>query len=74
MKHLLWIAIILFSTTAWSSDFVTKGDITKSKIKAFKPFFTKDVCDQVLIDTFSICYDHERKSPTAVYVLSLIHI
>lgn len=68
MKHLLWLVIVLFSTPAWSSGFVTKGDINKSNIEMFKPFFTKEKCDQILIDTFTICYDHERKSPTAVYV------
>ena len=68
MKHLLWLVIVLFTTPAWSSGFVTKGDINKSNIEMFKPFFTKEKCDQILIDTFTICYDHERKSPTAVYV------
>ena len=68
MKHLLWLVIVLFSTPAWSSGFVTKGDINKSNIEMFKPFFTKEKCHQILIDTFTICYDHERKSPTAVYV------
>ena len=69
MKHLLWITVIaFFATTAFGSDFVTKGDINKSNIEMFKPFFTKEKCDQILIDTFTICYNHERKSPTAVYV------
>ena len=53
---------------AFASDFVTKGDIRKSSVESFKSFFTKEKCDQILIDTFTICYDHERKSPTAVYV------
>ena len=34
----------------------------------FKRFFTLDNWDQILIDTVSICYNHDRKSPTAVYV------
>lgn len=58
----------MFSTTTFASDFVTKGDINKSNIKMFKSFFTKEKCDQILIDTFTICYNHDRKSPTAVYV------
>ena len=68
MKYLILLTTLLVSTTVWSSGFVTKGDINKSKIEMFKPFFTKEKCDQILIDTFSICYDHDRKSPTAVYV------
>ena len=68
MKRWLWIIVVLFSTTTFASDFVTKGDINKSNIKMFKSFFTKEKCDQILIDTFTICYDHDRKSPTAVYV------
>ena len=69
MKHLLWITVVaFFATSAFGSDFVTKGDINKSNIEMYKPFFTKEKCDQILIDTFTICYDHERKSPTAVYV------
>ena len=60
--------VLLFTKPLWAGGFVTKGDITKSNIDAYKPFFTKDVCDQILTDTFTICYDHERKSPTAVYV------
>lgn len=68
MKRWLWIIVVLFSTTTFASDFVTKGDINKSNIKMFKSFFTKEKCDQILIDTFTICYNHDRKSPTAVYV------
>ena len=68
MKYLILLTTLLVSTTVWSSGFVTKGDINKSKIEMFKPFFTKEKCDQILIDTFSICYDHDRKSPIAVYV------
>ena len=68
MKRWLWIVVVLFSTTTFASDFVTKGDINKSNIKMFKSFFTKEKCDQILIDTFTICYNHDRKSPTAVYV------
>ena len=60
---MLWARI-----AAFSADFVTKGDIRKSNVEMFKSFFTEEKCDQILIDTFTICYDHERKSPTAVYV------
>jgi len=67
-KLLLICLVLLFTKPLWAGGFVTKGDITKSNIDAYKPFFTKDVCDQILTDTFTICYDHERKSPTAVYV------
>ena len=56
------------SSVSFASDFVTKGDINKSSIGMFKSFFTKEKCDQILIDTFTICYDYDRKSPTAVYV------
>ena len=59
---------MVMSSVSFASDFVTKGDINKSSIGMFKSFFTKEKCDQILIDTFTICYDHDRKSPTAVYV------
>ena len=45
-------------------------DITRSVIvqhKEIKEHFTKEKCDQILTDTFTICYDFERKSPIAVY-------
>ena len=59
---------MVMSSVSFASDFVTKGDINKSSIGMFKSFFTKEKCDQILIDTFTICYNHDRKSPTAVYV------
>ena len=69
MKLILWsLVFMVMSSVSFASDFVTKGDINKSSIGMFKSFFTKEKCDQILIDTFTICYDHERKSPTAVYV------
>ena len=69
MKLILWsLVFMVMSGVSFASDFVTKGDINKSSIGMFKSFFTKEKCDQILIDTFTICYDHDRKSPTAVYV------
>ena len=69
MKLILWsLVFMVMSSASFASDFVTKGDINKSSIGMFKSFFTKEKCDQILIDTFTICYDHDRKSPTAVYV------
>ncbi len=69
MKLILWsLVFMVMSSVSFASDFVTKGDINKSSIGMFKSFFTKEKCDQILIDTFTICYDHDRKSPTAVYV------
>jgi len=69
VKLILWsLVFMVMSSVSFASDFVTKGDINKSSIGMFKSFFTKEKCDQILIDTFTICYDHERKSPTAVYV------
>ena len=50
MKHLLLIAILLFSTVTWGSDFVTKGDIRKSNIKMFKSFFIPEKCDQIVLN------------------------
>ena len=69
MKLILWsLVFMVMSSASFASDFVTKGDINKSSIGMFKSFFTKEKCDQILIDTFTICYDYDRKSPTAVYV------
>jgi len=69
VKLILWsLAFMVMSSASFASDFVTKGDINKSSIGMFKSFFTKEKCDQILIDTFTICYDYDRKSPTAVYV------
>jgi len=69
VKLILWsLVFMVMSSASFASDFVTKGDINKSSIGMFKSFFTKEKCDQILIDTFTICYDHDRKSPTAVYV------
>ena len=69
MKFILWsLVFMVMSSVSFASDFVTKGDINKSSIGMFKSFFTKEKCDQILIDTFTICYDYDRKSPTAVYV------
>ena len=41
--------------------------MTLSQYTDIKKYFTSDVCDQILTDTFTICYDYERKSPIAVY-------
>jgi len=69
VKLILWsLVFMVMSSVSFASDFVTKGDINKSSIGMFKSFFTKEKCDQILIDTFTICYNHNRKSPTAVYV------
>jgi len=69
VKLILWsLVFMVMSSATFASDFVTKGDINKSSIGMFKSFFTKEKCDQILIDTFTICYDYDRKSPTAVYV------
>jgi len=69
VKLILWsLVFMVMSSVSFASDFVTKGDINKSSIGMFKSFFTKEKCDQILIDTFTICYNHDRKSPTAVYV------
>ncbi len=69
MKLILWsLVFMVMSSVSFASDFVTKGDINKSSIGMFKSFFTKEKCDQILIDTFTICYNYDRKSPTAVYV------
>jgi len=69
VKLILWsLVFMVMSSESFASDFVTEGDINKSSIGMFKSFFTKEKCDKILIDTFTICYDHDRKSPTAVYV------
>ena len=61
VKLILWsLVFMVMSSVSFASDFVTKGDINKSSIGMFKSFFTKEKCDQILIDTFTICYDYDR--------------
>jgi len=63
MKNLtLCLLSVIISTVVWG------GDVHQSKIKDIQQFFDKDSCDQVLKDTFTICYSHKRKSAKAVYV------
>ena len=55
MKLILWsLVFMVMSSLSFASDFVTKGDINKSSIGMFKSFFTKEKCDQILIDTFNL--------------------
>ena len=68
MKKLIVLLSMFFVGTLYAQSMVTSGDINKSMVTDYKQFFTKENCNQVLIDTFSICYDWKRKSPTAVYV------
>ena len=63
MKNLtLLLLSVIISTVAWA------GDVNKSKVSDYKQFFDADSCDQILTDTYTICYSHKRKSPKAVYV------
>ena len=68
MKKLIVLLSMFFVGTLYAQSMVTSGDINKSMVTDYKQFFTKENCNQVLIDTFSICYDWKRKSPTPVYV------
>jgi endonuclease G, mitochondrial len=63
MKYLtLSLISVIISTVVWA------GDVSDSKVKDYGQFFDKDSCDQILTDTFTICYSHKRKSAKAVYV------
>ena len=63
MKNLTLILLsVIISSVVWA------GDVHKSDIHDYHQFFDKDSCDQVLTDTFTICYSHKRKSAKAVYV------
>ena len=64
MKNLLVILSLLVGSIALGQ---THGDVTLSQYTDIKKHFTSDVCDQILTDTFTICYDYERKSALAVY-------
>jgi len=64
VKKLLVILSLLVGSVALGQ---THGDVTLSQYTDIKKHFTSDVCDQILTDTFTICYDYERKSPIAVY-------
>ena len=68
MKKFIVLFSMLFVGTLYGQSLVTSGDINKSMVSDYKQFFTKENCNQVLIDTFSICYDWKKKSATAVYV------
>jgi endonuclease G len=64
VKNLLVILSLLVGSIALGQ---THGDVTLSQYTDIKKHFTSDVCDQILTDTFTICYDYERKSALAVY-------
>ncbi len=64
MKHILIGILLLVGTVALGQ---THGDVTLSKHTDIKGYFSKKVCDTILTDTFTICYDYERKSALAVY-------
>ena len=64
MKKIIITLFLLIGTIAYGQ---THGDVSLSKTADIKKHFTKDVCDKILTDTFTICYDFKRKSPIAVY-------
>jgi len=64
MKKILIGIMLLVGSVAFGQ---THGDVSLSQYKEIKEHFTKEKCDQILTDTFTICYDFERKSPIAVY-------
>jgi endonuclease G len=64
MKKILIGIMLLVGSVAFGQ---THGDVSLSQHKEIKEHFTKEKCDQILTDTFTICYDFERKSPIAVY-------
>ena len=64
MKKLIVFILLLTGSLAFGQ---THGDVTLSQYADIKKHFSNDVCDQILTDTFTICYDHKRKSPIAVY-------
>lgn len=66
MRKLLIVFLFMISTTVFGQP-ITHGDVSLSKVEDIKKHFTKDVCDKILTDTFTICYDYKRKSPIAVY-------
>ena len=64
MRKIIITLFLLIGTIAYGQ---THGDVSLSKTADIKKHFTKDVCDKILTDTFTICYNFERKSPIAVY-------
>lgn len=64
MRKIIITLFLLVGTIAYGQ---THGDVSLSKTADIKKHFTKKACDQILTDTFTICYDFERKSPIAVY-------
>ena len=71
MKKIIITLFLLIGTIAYGQ---THGDVSLSKTADIKKHFTKDVCDKILTDTFTICYDFERKSPIAVYTKDLTKV
>ena len=67
MKLIMSIVVLLFCSTIAFGQTITHGDVSLSEHEDIKKHFTDKVCDQILTDTFTICYDNERKSPIAVY-------
>ncbi|MDP7368343.1 MAG: DNA/RNA non-specific endonuclease [Candidatus Pacebacteria bacterium] len=66
MKQILIGISLLIGSVAFGQEL---GDVTLSKHTDIKKHFTEEVCDQILTDTFTICYDYKRKSPLAVYTV-----
>jgi len=64
MKKLLIILSLLIGCGVSAQ---THGDVSLSQHTDIKKYFTSDVCDKVLTDTFTICYNYKRKSALAVY-------
>ena len=58
MKKIIITLFLLIGTIAYGQ---THGDVSLSKTADIKKHFTKDVCDKILTDTFTICYDFKRK-------------
>ena len=68
----LKLSLVTLLFCVWINPFViakpiTHGDVSLSKHEDIKKHFTKDVCDIVLTDTFTICYNYGKKSALAVY-------
>ncbi len=64
MRILLVVLSLLVGSIAFGQ---THGDASLSQYADIKKHFTTGVCDQILTDTFTICYNFDRKSPIAVY-------
>ena len=71
MRKIIITLFLLVGTIAYGQ---THGDVSLSKTADIKKHFTKKACDQILTDTFTICYDFEWIATGTAVTIAARHI